>query len=208
MKYLKKLKQLKELVIGNMNMFYYIKNFPLFLWLKWVIRTICLKKQFPTLSIGAYSQAKACTFGHRNIIYNNTVLVDSTFGDYTYIGGNVKIQYADIGKYCSIAEGVKIGLGIHPLNLKSTHPAFYSPQSRWKDEIIPDIPENLTEYKRIVIGDDVWIGTNAIIMDGVVIGDHAVIAACAFVNKDVPAYAIVGGIPAKIIKYRSHHETY
>lgn len=183
----------------------YFKNFPLLQWIKWVIRTIALKKKFPTLAIGPNSQAVGCTFGHRNIIYGDSILIDSILGDYSYVGGHVKIQYAQIGKFCSIAEGVKIGLGIHPLNLTSTHPAFYSPQSHWKDEITPIIPENLEEYKRVIIGDDVWIGTNAIIMDGVTIGNHAVIAAGAVVTKNVPEYAIVGGVPARIIKFRDRH---
>lgn len=181
----------------------YLKSCPIVQWLKWVLRTCLLKRRFPTLLIGPYSQAVGCNFGHRNIIYNDTVLVDSNFGDYTYVGGHAKIQYADIGKYCSIAEGVKIGLGIHPLDLEFTHPAFYSPQSHWKDEITPIIPEELVEYKRIIIGDDVWIGTNAMIMDGITIGSHAVVAAGAVVTKDVPEYAIVGGIPARIINYRT-----
>lgn len=171
------------------------------------MRTIVLKQQFPTLSIGNNSQAIGCTFGHRNVVYGNTTLVDSAFGDYTYIGGHSRVQYTTVGKFCSIAEGVKIGLGVHPLNLKSTHPAFYSPQSHWKDEISPEIPDDLIEYKRISIGDDVWIGTNAMIIDGVSVGNHAVIAAGAVVTSDVPEYAIVGGVPAKIIKYRKpHHE--
>jgi acetyltransferase-like isoleucine patch superfamily enzyme len=182
----------------------YIKYMPLLQWLKWVKRTRSLKKQFPTLLIGPNSQAVGCTFGHRNIVYGDTILVRSTFGDYTYVGGQVKIQYANVGRYCSIAEGVKIGLGIHPLHLDSTHPAFYSPQSHWKDEINPTYIEGFEEYKEINIGDDVWIGTNAIIMDGVTIGNHAVVAAGAVVTKDVPEYAVVGGVPAKIIKYREH----
>lgn len=60
-----------------------------------------------------------------------------------------------------------------------------------------DLPE-----QPIVIGDDVWIGTRVIILPDVVVGNHAVIAAGAVVSKDVPEYAVVGGVPAKIIKYR------
>lgn len=201
MRFPNKPRVLKEHVIGN-YMIKYLKYIPIIQWVKWVLKTHSLQKQFPTLCIGFNSQATNCIFGHRNIVYGNSILVNSTIGDYTYIGGNCKIQNATIGKFCSIAEGVKIGLGIHPLNLESTHPAFYSPQSHWKEEITPTIPENLEEYKQITIGDDIWIGTNALIMDGVTIGNHAVIAAGAVVTKDVPEYAIVGGVPAKIIKQR------
>lgn len=178
----------------------YIKALPIIMWLKWVIRSWKLKKQFPTLRIGMYSEAVNCKFGHQNIIYGYSKLVDTELGDYSYVGGMCKIQYATIGKYCSIAEGVKIGLGIHPTYLPSTHPAFYSPQSHW--DIKPDISHRILEYKRVTIGDDVWIGTNSMILDGVRVGSHAVVAAGAVVTKDVPDYAIVGGVPARIIKYR------
>lgn len=182
----------------------YLKYSPLFLWAKWVIRSRKIRKQFPTLSIGAYTAIGGkCTFGHRNIIYPaHSVLVNVSLGDYSYVGGECHLQNVSIGKFCSIAQGAMIGLGIHPLNLKSTHPAFYSPQSQWKDEITPANIPDLKEYKHITIGDDVWIGTRAMIMDGVTIGSHAVVAAGAVVTKDVPEYAIVGGVPAKIIKYR------
>ncbi len=172
---------------------------PLLIWLKWVIRSWKLKKKFPTLRIGMYSEVVNCKFGHQNIIYGFARLVDVEMGDYSYVGG-ATLQYCTIGKFCSIAEGVKIGLGIHPTHLESTHPAFYSPQSHW--DIKPDLSHHIVEYKRVIIGDDVWIGTNAMVLDGVQIGNHAVVAAGAVVTKDVPEYAIVGGIPAKVLKYR------
>lgn len=181
----------------------YVKCFPLLSWIRWVFKTILLKRHNPTLLVGAWTQVKDCCFGHRNIIYNDSLLVSSSFGDYTYVGGHVKIQYAKIGKFCSIGEGVRIGLGIHPMDIESTHPAFYSRQSQWKDEITPRIPDDLQEYKTVEIGDHVWIGTNSMILDGVVVGEHAVVAAGAVVTKNVPPFAIVGGVPARIIKYRN-----
>ena len=186
-----------------MNTLQRIKYCPIVIWAKWVIRSRKWEKRFPSLQIGPMSElAGDCHFGKGNIIYGNSKLVEVTMGDFSYVGGNVHIQYATIGKYCSIAEDVRIGLGIHPLDLKSTHPAFYSPQSHWRRWVEPQVPSNLIEYKPIVIGDDVWIGTGAMVMDGVSIADHAVVAAGAVVTKDVPAYAIVGGVPAKILKYR------
>ena len=89
------------------------------------------------------------------------------------------------------------------MDIESTHPAFYSRQSQWKDEITPRIPDDLQEYKTVEIGDHVWIGTNSMILDGVVVGEHAVVAAGAVVTKNVPPFAIVGGVPARIIKYRN-----
>lgn len=178
----------------------FIKEFPLVKWLRWVMLSIKLKKLYPTLFLGGYSEIVNCKFGHQNIIHAHCKLIDTVMGDYSYVGGEVHIQYCTIGKLCSIAEGVKIGLGIHPLNLESTHPAFYKSPSQW--DIIPDEHPDVIEYKHIFIGDDVWIGTNALVLDGVSIGNHAVVAAGAVVTKDVPEYAIVGGVPAKIIKYR------
>ena len=143
-----------------------------------------------------------CKLGKKNILYRNATIVNTSLGDFTYVGNNSKLQNCIVGRYCSIADDVRVGLGIHPTNLEYTHPAFYSPQSHWKEYIKPTVSPDLEEYKMIIIGDDVWIGTRAMIMDGVTIGNHAIIAAGAVVTKNVPEYAIVGGVPAKIIKKR------
>ena len=188
------------LLVIMKDMIEVIKTLPLIQWLKWIIRSRKLIRRYPTLKIGSMAEiSHSCSFGQYNVIYKNAVIIDSSLGDYSYVGGG-KIQYATIGKFCSIADGVRIGLGIHPTDLPSTHPAFYSSQSKWN--IKPDLSLNVIEYKRVIIGDDVWIGTNSIVLDGVKIGNHAIIAAGAVVTKDVPDYAVVGGIPAKIIKYR------
>ena len=173
---------------------------PLVMWFKWLFRTRKLKKQNPTLRIGKYADANNCKFGHHNILYEYASLYNVELGDYTYVGGRSKIQNASLGAFCSIAEGVHIGLGIHPTHLKSTHPVFYSRHNQW--DIKPVSSEIIEEYRPVKIGDDVWIGVNAIILDGVTIGSHAVVAAGAVVTKDVPDYAIVAGVPAKVIKYR------
>lgn len=180
-----------------------LKECPTIKWIKWVYRSYRLEKRYNGLHVGSYTEIDSdCLFGIGNIIYSNSKLVNTTLGDFTYVGSNVHMQYCTIGKYCSIAEDVRIGLGIHPLDLPSTHPAFYSPQSQWKQYVQPTIPCDLVEYKPITIGDDVWIGTGAIVLDGVNIGAHSVIAAGAVVTKDVPEYAIVGGVPAKVLKFR------
>ena len=99
-----------------------------------------------------------------------------------------------IGSYCSIAEGVYFLLGgEHEINTISTYP--------FKVKVFGHTSEAGTKGA-IIIQDDVWIGTNAIICSGVTIGQGAVIAAGAVVTKDVAPYAIVGGNPAKLIKYR------
>jgi chloramphenicol O-acetyltransferase type B len=131
-----------------------------------------------------------------NNIINNTV-IDS----YTYLGKSCLIQNTTIGKYCSIANGVVIGVGNHPLNLFSTSPLFYKRLNPLQIKLIKE-DLNVIEYKPITIGDDVWIGMRSIIMDGVSIGNGVVVAANSVVTKDIPPYAVVGGVPARIIKFR------
>ncbi len=122
----------------------------------------------------------------------NQVSVDATskIGSYTYLGSRTNITKSNIGRYCSIANNVSIGQGEHDLSRISTCSLFY--ESPW---------DTLTEGS-CVIASDVWIGVDAVILRGVSIGFGAVIAANAVVTKDVPAFAIVGGVPARLIRYR------
>lgn len=144
---------------------------------------------------------KSSIFSEKSILFDKIVISNSRIGSYTYFAGKGRINNAIIGSYCSIADGVKIGLGLHPLDWISTHPATYS-----KNTIFPyrhfSRNDNFTEFKPVNIGNDVWLGANVIIMDGVTIGDGAVIAAGSIVTKDVTSYAIAVGVPAKTIKYR------
>ncbi len=119
-----------------------------------------------------------------------TVSQDSEIGEYTYIGYNCFITRSNVGRYCSIANNVSIGLGEHDVSRISTNSLFYeSPY------------EELTQLD-CIIEDDVWIGVDSIIRRGVKIGFGAVIGANSFVNKDVPPFTIVAGNPAKIIGSR------
>ena len=124
-------------------------------------------------------------------------------GDYSYISGpRSYIEDAKIGKYCSIARQTIIGVSGHNYNWVTTSPII---ASIYYDMIDKDI--TVPQRERPIIGNDVWIGINAIIMRGVKIGDGAVIAAGAVVTKDVAPYSIVGGNPAKHIKYRFTEST-
>lgn len=173
---------------------------PIIDWIKYILQKRKTKKNNKSLRIGYMSFCYNSSFGLNNIVYENTQIINTKVGDYTYIGGSNKIQNATIGKFCSIGSEVLIGLGIHPTNLKSTYPGFYTNSEYYR--VNKEYEFNGDEYKQVNIGNDVWIGTRATILDGVNIGDGAIIAAGAVVTKEVPPYAIVGGVPAKVIKYR------
>lgn len=129
--------------------------------------------------------SKSITIKGNSLVDRHTML-----GAHSYIGYGVFISSASIGRYCSIGNYVSIGPGEHSLKLGSTH-AYFSNQNG----------ESLTKDP-VALGPDVWVGGGAIILRGVNVGCGAVIGAGAVVTKDVPPYAIVVGVPAKIIRYR------
>lgn len=107
-----------------------------------------------------------------------------------------------VGRYSSIASGLVVINGSHPISHQSTHPFFYNPAFGYVKELL------IERRTKLIIGNDVYIGLNVTIMPSVTnIGDGAVIAAGSVVVKDVPPFSVVGGNPANIIKYRFNPET-
>lgn len=149
-------------------------------------------------------------FEGKNVIGAYTNITNSVIGLSTYIGEECRLKETKIGKYCSIASKVNTYFGHHPTSIfVSTFPSFYFNTTNTLGYTFHEDANSLVElYKKtesdfvVDIGNDVWIGEGVRILDGVSVGDGAIIAAGAIVTKDVPDYAIVGGIPAKIIKYR------
>ena len=164
----------------------------------WVCRYIYFGKY---LSIGRNVRIYNCLFGTRNTIYEAAELIDVTIGDCSYVGPRSRLTHAVIGKFSCIAPEVIIGLGKHPARgFVSTHPAFFSPNRQAGFTFVTSA--HFEEYAPCSIGHDVWIGARAIVLDGVNIGNGAIVGAGAVVTKDVPPYAIVGGVPAKTLRYR------
>lgn len=122
-------------------------------------------------------------------------------GFYSSIGVHSTVTNATIGNFSVIARNCDVGLGPHPTNYLSCHSIFYK-NKPWKYHAEWVAPISFDETRITNIGNDVWIGAKSTIMDGVTIGNGAIIAAGSVVTKDVPPFAVVGGAPAKIIKFR------
>lgn len=130
----------------------------------------------------------------------------ASVGAYTYVGNDTVLDNAHVGRFCSIADHCHIGMPSHDVQMLSTSPVFTirhnAAKTQWAEEDFDDY-----ESRPVTICNDVWIATHALIMGGITIGNGAVVAAGTVVTKDVPPYAIVGGVPAKVIRYRFSPET-
>lgn len=164
-----------------------------------------LEKRFPAAIIysGAFVDSDS-SLGKHNVLFENVKVCDSSLGDHTYVQKNSNIINCQIGRFCSIAANVNVGLGQHPVDRVSTHPAFFSVTQPLAATFSKT--DTYSPFAPILIGHDVWIGFGALVMDGVTIGNGAVIAAGAVVTRDVPPYAVVGGVPAKVLKHRFSEE--
>lgn len=171
-------------------------------WLKGRIKSFLLKRRFIDCVI--YNGATVDKQSHLSkgcVLFQNVIVVNSNVEDRSYIQKNSVILSTSIGKYCSIAGNVTIGLASHPLNMVSTSPIFYD-----NSQPLPYFFTNKVIYEencpKTIIDSDVWIGQGAIIKAGIHIGVGAVIGAGAVVVKDVEPYSIVGGCPSVHLKWR------
>jgi hypothetical protein len=132
----------------------------------------------------------------------HTILVESTFDDYSYAAGDVAIIYTDVGRFCSIASHVRINPGNHPMNRVTQHHMTYRRVQYGFGTTDDEAFFAWRAAHRCTIGHDVWIGHAATIMPGVQIGIGAVIGAGAVVTRDVAPYTIVVGVPARPLRTR------
>ncbi len=153
-------------------------------------------------SIHPTARLHNCTLGPWTEIGANTAMGDCSVGDYSYTAGDVIALYSEIGKFCSIASHVRINPSNHPMERVSQHHFTYR-RIQYGFDTVDDA--GIFAWRRAhqcVIGHDVWIGHGAIIMPGVTVGIGAVIGSGAVVTKDIGAYEIAVGVPAKPIRKR------
>ena len=146
------------------------------------------------------SRIENCEFGIHVDLQRYAMIYHTTIDDYTYTGRNFVSWYAQIGKFCSISWNVSIGGANHDYSKITQHAFLYAHQFGFLDKEQPSLYNRFED--ECVIGNDVWIGCNAVICRKVHVGNGAVIAAGAVVTDDVEPYTIVGGVPAKILKRR------
>lgn len=140
-------------------------------------------------------------FGKYTEVGQFSNILDSTLDDYSYISEYTQIYNTFIGKFSNIAAQVRINPGFHPYEMPCQHHFLYRKEMYGFGEDDKAF-FNFRKVQKVIIGHDTWIGHGAVIMPGVKVGNGAIIGSNAVVTKDVPPYAIVAGVSAKILKYR------
>ena len=174
---------------------------------------VCLHKEKKCIFHRGSFFDQETAFEGRNLLAKEAMLISSYIGRVSYLGKGAVLSNVWIGRYSTIGPEVANIVGAHPAHqFVSIHPCFYSlmkqsgftytEKQKFEEYAYADKEHDYIN----IIGNDVWIGQRAMIMQGVTIGDGAIVGAGALVNKNVPSYAIVGGIPAKIIGWRFSEE--
>ncbi|MFD9362085.1 DapH/DapD/GlmU-related protein [Priestia megaterium] len=163
-----------------------------------VYRLISLRIIHKQAKIYSPYVSKRCKLNKEVRVGKDVYIGDNVkINDFTYVNKGTYINNANIGKYCSVSYNCFIGLNEHPIDFVSTSPSIYL-----KRDLKTKKNYRKEEVNKVIIENDVWIGANAIIKQGIKVGNGAVVGAGAVVTKDVEPYAIVVGNPAKLLKYR------
>lgn len=156
----------------------------------------------PEPRIHPTAELKACRLGRYASIGERVVLRDVSVGDFSYFERHCEAIYTTIGKFCSIAANSRINALEHPIERVTQHKVSYRPNEYFRWLGVDAEFRERRRAKPVVIGHDVWVGHGAVVMPGVTIGNGSIVGANAVVTRDVPAYAIVAGVPARPLRRR------
>lgn len=156
----------------------------------------------PQPRIHSTAQLKQCRLGRHVSIGERVILREVTVGDFSYFERHGEAIYAEIGKFCSIAANVRLNALEHPIERLTTHKISYRPNEYFKFLGVDRQFREARRAKKVVIGNDVWIGHGAVILPGITIGHGAAVGANAVVTSDVGPFEIVAGAPARPLRRR------